>query len=214
MNNELVEINLHGHLGEAIGSKWDLAVESVSEAIHAIEIITKKLNKYLYEKDKEGAQYQVLINGNDFTYEEGKSLNDIETLKNSELVMSIPALKTIDIVPVIEGSDSSTLAIVGGVLLIIIGIFVPVIGAALIIGGIGLIAAGVINLLSSPPQFEDFREIQGGGRASYIFNGPENTTREGGPVPLGYGRLLVGSHVIAASYNISDVETSAGPLTI
>ena len=65
--------------------------------------------------------------------------------------------------------------------------------------------------LSSPPKFEDFRQISDGTKASsYFFNGPENTTREGGPVPVGYGELLVGSQVISASYEIGSQLTSQG----
>ena len=32
-----------------------------------------------------------------------------------------------------------------------------------------------------------------GGPTSYLFNGPVNTVGEGGPVPVGYGTLMVGS---------------------
>ncbi len=61
--------------------------------------------------------------------------------------------------------------------------------------------------MSSPPKFEDFREIDGStGRTSYLFNGPENTTQEGGPVPVGYGQLIIGSQVISASYVIDYID--------
>lgn len=209
----LVNIQLHGHLGQEIGQTWNLAVTSVGEAIHAINCLTGKLYKYLTKKDKEGAQYRVLINGRDFKYNEKPSIDDLESIRTSELAMISNTLKTIDVVPIVEG-DGDIGAIILGVVLVVVGIFVPglgVFGAALIIGGIGLIAAGIINLLSSPPQFEDFR---GGGKQSYLFNGPTNVTNEGGPVPVGYGRLLVGSQVISASYEISDRDASNEPHTL
>ena len=78
-------------------------------------------------------------------------------------------------------------------------------GASLIVGGVGLVAAGIANLLTPMPEFGDFREIEGGGRRSYLFSGPENTVREGGPVFIGYGRLLVGSQVIQSSVQTFDV---------
>ena len=208
----LVNIKLHGHLGAKIGENWDLAVKSVGEAVHAINCLTGKLYKYLAEKDKEGANYRVLINGRDFKYSEKPSIDNLESIKTSELAMRSSLLKTIDIVPIIEGSED-VVAIVLGVILIVVGIILlPAgIGAALIIGGIGLIAAGIINLLSSPPQFEDFR---GGGKQSYLFNGPINVTNEGGPVPVGYGRLIVGSQVTYAAYEVTRLDASAEPLTI
>ncbi len=222
MKEGLVNIKLHGHLGDAIGQTWNLAVNSVGEAAHAINSITGKFYKYLMEKDKEGAKYRVLINGRDFKYSEKPSLDNLESIKTSELGMKFSKLNTIDVVPIIEGAGSDIGAIIVGALLIVAGVIVTglsfggagIIGAALIIGGIGLIAAGIINLLSSPPKFEDFREISGGGRASYLFNGPVNVTNEGGPVPVGYGRLLVGSQVVEASYEVNDVDAATEPLTI
>jgi predicted phage tail protein len=221
MNKKPTNICLHGHLGEAVGRKdWSLAVSSVGEAMRAIEILSKRrLFKYLAEKDKEGAKYHVLLNGRNFIAPEPLDPNRIETIANSELMMQNQNLETIDIVPVVEGAggggqSSSIGAIIVGVVLIIVGIIliaVPFVGAALIVAGIGLIAAGVINLLSPPPKFEEFTE--GRKRVSYLFNGPENTTQEGGPVPVGYGRLLIGSHVISASYEVKDVsvDTPSGP---
>ena len=57
------------------------------------------------------------------------------------------------------------------------------------------------------PEFGDFREIEGGGRRSYLFSGPENTVREGGPVFIGYGRLMVGSQVVQSSIETFDVRS-------
>ena len=64
---------------------------------------------------------------------------------------------------------------------------------------------GMSNLLAEPPEFEDFREIQQiNKRESYLFNGPLNTYNPGGPVPLGYGRIMVGSLTIAYSHEHED----------
>lgn len=218
-----VNIKLHGHLGEAIGSEWKLHVLNLSEAMRAIEILSKRrLYKYLMENDKKGAKYRVLINGKDFKTE--KSLNayetqeDIQHIRESELCLSSLTLKTIDIVPVIEGADA-IVNIILGVILIIIGIIICLapgaqpFGVALIMAGIGLVASGIVALLMEPPTFQDTRDIQGGGTSSYIFQGPQNTIREGGPVPLGYGELIVGSQVISASYSITDVLATQGALT-
>ena len=76
----------------------------------------------------------------------------------------------------------------------------------MVVAGIGLVAAGVQNLLTPDPKFDDFREIEGGGRPSYVFSGPENVIREGGPVFVGYGRLLVGSQVIQTSVDYLDAD--------
>ncbi|CAK0749921.1 Tail assembly protein [Gammaproteobacteria bacterium] len=222
----MVTITLHGEMGKALGkAKWILDVKKVSEAIHAINVLTEnKLNKYLKKHGEDG--FSVVVNNRTLTYGEKLDINDKEIerkIKESQLNLSFKNLQTIDIVPVVVLANSDILNIVLGVVLIIVGVLIAVgtlgggapLSAALIIGGIGIIAAGVINLLSKPPVFEDYREISKGGKTSYLFNGPENVINDGGPVPIGYGRLLVGSQVIAASYNISNipVNTNIIPVT-
>jgi predicted phage tail protein len=218
MKQNLVEVNLLGDLGNVVGKNWKLAVNSVSEAIRFIEYNSKKrLYRYLLEKDKQGVKYRILINQREFLSEKPLTLDNLEGLRNCELVANIENLKTIDIIPVIEGAGGGGAAVILGVLLVIIGITIAIVfsetgigvplGVGIAIAGLGLIAAGVTVLLSQPPKFEPFQQIEAGGNASYLFNGPQNVSREGGPVPVGYGRLLVGSQVIAASYDIHDFET-------
>jgi predicted phage tail protein len=214
----MVEIKLHDGLGDFVGKTWKLNVKKVSEALHAINCLSNgKLYNYLH---KHGADsFQVVVNGRVLEGQETFDPQDpeiIQKIKNSIYNIKLGQLKTIDIVPVYKLADQNTLGIVLGVVLIIVGILVAVgtlgggapLAAALIIGGIGIIAAGVINLLSKPPIFEDFREIQQGGKSSYLFNGPENTVKEGGPVPIGFGTLTVGSQVVSANYEIEYYATN------
>lgn len=214
--NNLVEIHLHGNNWEGLPKQsWKLAVKSVSESLHAINTLTKnKLFAKLLENDKSNIKYEILINKNPCLFAEPPDINNPESLLNSELVMNHPNLKTIDIVPVIEGADADVGLIIAGIALIVVGFFVPgtqglglmLLKGALIMGGIGLVAAGIINLLSTPPKLDDFKGVSK--RGSYMFDGPENTVGEGGPVPLVYGQLLVGSQTIATTYDISNQDAS------
>jgi predicted phage tail protein len=195
-------------LGEHVKYKtWNLAINSVGQALNAIEVLSKrKLYKFLKENDDKGIKYRVLINGRDFLCEKTPTLNDPESIANSELCAQVHGLKTIDIVPVLEGAGgngASIGAIILGVVLVIVGIVVAVagggLGVPLIIAGIGLIAAGVINLLSKGPELQEFTQRQ---KTSYLFGGPVNTINEGGPVPVQYGMGMIGSSVISASYDV------------
>lgn len=214
----MVKVKLHGILGEQVSSNtWDLHASSVGEAIRGIEMNTKKLFKALLENEKKGIKYKLIINNKNFHTKENidvyENPENIKNIRNTELAARRKNLKSIDIVPIIEGADSDILGIltiIAGVVLILVGALAEGVtgglSTALIIAGIGLIAGGITSLLMKPPQFQDFREIDGAtGRTSYLFNGPENTTNEGGPVPIVYGRVLVGSQVISASYKISSI---------
>ena len=219
----LVEIRLHGDLGKKVGKLFKLSVKSAREGFRAINTITRgKFFKYLAEKEKGGAKYQILINESPFLSE--KPLDNLECLKDgsigtSELVIRRDDLESIDIVPIIEGAgggNGQSKGLIGailGVVLIVVGVLVAVgtlgggsiLATGLIIAGVGLVAAGVLVMLSKPPQFEDFRDLDKG-RKSNLFPGPINVTNEGGPIPVGYGQLLVGSQVIAQSYTVRYVR--------
>tara|TARA_Y100000356_G_C11255664_1_gene289950 strand:+ start:558 stop:1454 length:897 start_codon:yes stop_codon:yes gene_type:complete len=213
MNQQLVNVQLHGILAEQVGREdWNISVSSVGEALRAIESQTKKLFKNLIKNDKENVRYRVLINKKDFLYDQEKDINTREGINSSELIRDYKNLKSIDIVPIVEGADFKDIfAIVTGIVLIALGVFTfgatSFLGASLIMSGVGLMAAGIANLLTPMPEFGDFREIEGGGRRSYLFSGPENTVREGGPVFIGYGRLMVGSQVVQSSIETFDVRS-------
>lgn len=213
----MTQVTLHGHLGQAIGKTWKIAISSVGEAMRAIDILSgRKLFKYLREKDLQGCKYRVLINKKPFTGAKNIDMNKIETVTNSDLCLKIKELTSIDIVPVLEGDEGDAAQIIIGVLLIVVGVVLNIyaggaggLGNAMVLAGIGLIVNGIINLLSTPPNPDDYDEKKDDYGTSYLFSGPQNTIREGGPVPVGYGRLLIGSQVIAASYNISHKAAGA-----
>jgi len=222
--SNLVNIKIHGILGEQLGqSEWNLAVKSVGEAIKGIQCNSKKLYQQLLENDKKNIKYRVLINDKDFAIDEGADPDTPEGIASSELVIQRDTIETIDIVPVIEGSDNlmSIITIIIGIALIWTGAGAAIMGAgfssmtamqgAMVLGGIGLVAAGITNLLTPMPKFGDFREIEQGGARSYLFTGPLNTIKEGGPVFVGYGRLLVGSHVIQSASDTIDVDAEVVP---
>ena len=217
-----VKITVHGILAEQMGkSEWALRVENVREAIRGIQSNCKNFYSHLIDNDKKNIKYRVLINEEDFFIEEGKDTNTVEGLKSSQLCLEqISNLKSIDIVPVVEGSDDwfDWFTVILGVALIWVGgVGVAAAGwgsmyGSMVVAGIGLVAAGVANLLTPDPEFDDFREIEGGGRPPYAFSGPTNVTNEGGPVFVGYGRLLVGSQVIQSSTDMFD-EAAGVPFT-
>ena len=213
MNDSLATVKFHGDLGKSIGrDTWKLAVQSVGEAINAVENQCKILCKKLMENDKKNIKYRVLINGKDFVHDNEKDINKFEGLETSELVMK-REIETIDIIPVVEGAGGGDggdiFQTIIGAILVIVGVVLmfngsPELGLALATAGIGLMSAGIANLLTPMPEFDDFRQIEGGGRPSYLFSGPANVIREGGPVFIGYGQLLVGSQVIQSTIETVD----------
>jgi predicted phage tail protein len=234
----MTSITLHGEIAEQVGREsWNLKVNSIKEALRAIQVLSKgKLLKYLIGAAEKSVEYKVLVNKREIMNPENISLEKPESILNSELVMINEKLETLDIVPIIKGAgggggNSTTkgvLALVLGVILIASGIgaaggvtFLGMAGAAggtgatvlsgaLIGAGIGLAVTGVTLLMMSPPKFEDFRKIQqDGSKPSYLFDGPSNVIGEGGPVPIGYGRMKIGSQTVEVSVNNVEMDTKS-----
>lgn len=214
----MVDVELHGILSEKMNkNKWRLAVNSASEAIRAIEANTKTFYKTLIKLDEQNIKYRILINKKDFKYfkNEEDIKNDFEKAFNSNLITNFEEeqLQSIDIVPVLEGASGGLMATIAGIVVAVIGVVLMVFpvtapfGTAILIAGIGLSAAGFLSLMSSPPPYvapefasPDVAGSKSGGGKSYLFDGPTNTAGEGGPIPIGYGRLTVGSKTISATY--------------
>jgi predicted phage tail protein len=135
-----------------------------------------------------------------FTGNENVTLNDLYRQTQ----------QSIKIVPVVSGSGKGPLQIILGAALMF---FAPQLAVSLMpYGAVGAIALttqvlssigfalllqGVGEVFFKPPRTEGPTEAPEN-MPSDIFNGPVNTIRQGNPVPVCYGRLIVGSQVISA----------------
>ena len=194
-------VKLHGKLGRFVGKdEWKLNVSSVGEAMHAVNSQSNdSIRKFFLKRENMYSGYDVLINN--------VKTNPSENVKFNDLTISRDDIERIDIIPVLEGSVIGSWA---GILMGGVGLFYSNSPSAALTS-IMLMVMGVSNLLSEPPKLPEQKAIANPSTDptklanSYLFNGPVNTINEGGPVPLGYGRLIIGSQVIMASHGIRKV---------
>lgn len=78
--------------------------------------------------------------------------------------------------------------------------------AAAIAGNIGLalVLGGVADLITPVPRAPDYGDIDNDPRENFNFSGIQNVTREGVPVPIVYGEMIVGSVVVSAGLNVEE----------
>ena len=209
--SDLVDIKFHGELKKVLKKDYRLAVKSVKEALHAVNMMSgKKLSKYFIQPQNFAKEYRILVNGKDIVGP-SKRLDTPEKINQSEIVLQRSTIKTIDIIPAVQGSSDFL-----DVLIIVVGVVLIVASggsAAFIMAGVGLIAAGASNLLAKPPEFQEFQDNSKTGKRSFIFDGPTNVAGEGRGVPFGYGRLKIGSQTIDATYEITYADADISPLT-
>ena len=187
MSEKIRTIRLYGKLGAKFGRVHRLAVDSAAEAVRALSVLLPGFRQELANSSNRGVSYAVF---------HGKRNLGPEELGHS------PGAEDIRIAPVLQGRKR------GGILQTIIGAVLLVTGAYLANGylmsaGASMMLGGVSQMLSPHPRGLSAKDDPNNG-ASYNFNGPVNTSAQGNPVPLLYGRMLVGSAVISAGIYAED----------
>ena len=199
----MLKVFLHGNLGKTFGKKWEFDVDTPMDVFKAIDANVDGFVKYLAQKDNQGIAYNIFM-------EDG-------FIRPSELYVNQSKKSKMHVIPVVKGSDSENSKTLRGygVLSLITGFALGwagdlidgILGTALNftsnllieIGG-ALLIQGLIGALQDEPDVPE-PELAKASRstASFIFSNPGNNVVQGARVPVGYGRLRVGSHVISSA---------------
>ena len=188
----LTRIVFLGVMGERFGKGWNLAVSSPSEALNLIDVnIGGGVKKWIRENLETYSHYRVICK-----YENGieEDIDEKEYFLERKLV-------EIRFEPILAGAGAVGRIVVGAVLMIAS----PVLGPWAFQVGLSMVIGGVIEALTPRPHMDKVDQSERKDKTSYYFNGPVNTTQQGVPVPLIYGRnVLVGSHVVSAKFVVED----------
>lgn len=180
------KIQLLGELGKKFGKSFSFDVRNPAEAVKALCINFPEFKKHLEESEKRGVAYKVLV---------GKESKAVEELHDPS------GKQSIKFVPVLQGAGGGGLNVIIGAVLIAASFipFLAPISPYLMSAGIAMVIGGVVQMLTPVPTLNaDTSNNQPDNKPSYAFNGGVNTTAQGYPVPVGYGRMIVGSAVISA----------------
>tara|TARA_R110001583_G_scaffold23844_3_gene87541 strand:+ start:313 stop:960 length:648 start_codon:yes stop_codon:yes gene_type:complete len=180
-------VNIHGILAQEYGKSFKFNISNPKDILEAIDCNRSGFIKRLIELQKEGFCYDLIINKKRITHGP-----DMDHMKNPE---------TIDLVPAISG---------GG---IFAGFFTLLAGGGLAATIVkALVFAAISYALAPKPENEALEIEADGSKSSLIFSNNVNTASQGSPVPLGYGRLKVGSQVVQAS--IKSYPQNQDPQTV
>lgn len=185
IGQRIVDVHLHGPLGERFGAKHAFAINNPVEAVAALDA------------NFDGFIPAFKQHGHYLIYADGDWRDGTEAA-------FMPVSKELHFVPRVEGRGF------GG---LIVGALFPAIAgtaAASIIGGVLLsgLLFGISYLLT--PKVKQTATNEGEKDENYAFSGPENVTAQGAAVPLIYGRVHAGTVVVSAGLEL-DVEYAAGP---
>ncbi|WP_413730783.1 tail assembly protein [Sodalis sp. RH22] len=195
----MAKVRFYGDL-KRFGSVFQLEVDTGAEAIRALLFQIPGLRKHLRE-----GRYKVRV---------GENKLDMDTLEKG-MHVRLKQNTEIRITPVVAGAKNAGLfQTVLGAALIAVGVIVggmsfglaAPISAGLISVGIGLMAGGVAQMLTKTPKTNSSSSSTDNGIANNYFSSLENVVGQGDPVPLLYGRMRVGSHVISQGITTDKTE--------
>jgi predicted phage tail protein len=218
-------VKVYGTLRELLGkSRFEFVAGTPAQAMRALLVNFPKLQQWLLDSEKNGIAYRVTV---------GKQ--KIHNDDVSGLFAPWSEREVFSIVPVMTGaSRRGKGTLLFGAALVTTAILFPGAGFALSAGGFtttGVAASGAVGVIA--PGFATASALAAtagnigialmlGGIAQIIspspkppreasrlesnsFSGITQTTRQGVPVPIAYGRLFVGSVVISAGLDIDQV---------
>lgn len=189
-------VKVYGALRQKLGRcRFEFVADTPAQALKALLANFPDLEKWLIDSERNGVGYRVTVGKERVTEDEPDSLH----LPWSER-------EVFSITPVLSGAGGAVGQILVGAALVAAA-FIPFLApVALGIGllGGGLILNGVATLISPTPSLSAGPSSRTGIRdkdavrlESFSFSGIVNTTKQGLPVPIIYGRAFTGSAVLS-----------------
>lgn len=187
----MTTITLHGILAKEFGESFRMKIYKAANVVKAIDVNRRNFNKRIFELSREGLNYTMIV--------DGKKITELEELN----IQKEP--QEIHLVPLVIGSGGAV--IVGGIATVLgagagfasagVGLFLANVATGLIVTAVSM---GLQMMLAPKP--DGGPEISATTKAlseSFAFSNKANVASQGSPVPVGYGRLKVGSQLIQMS---------------
>jgi predicted phage tail protein len=198
---QMTQITLHGILAKEFKKTFSLAIKRPKEVFDAISCSHGNFRNRVVELANQGIHFAVLVDGKKMT-----TMEELSIASDNQ---------KIDIVPLVCGAGRVGAAIA------IIALGVLTAGAGFAIGagmgaaffgsaagfvsttltsvGVGLAMMGLQMALAPKPKMDRPSADVNSAKQSFIFSSKANVAEQGIPVPVGYGRLRVGSAVIQST---------------
>lgn len=197
----LTKVILDGEFEKVVGQReWMLDVDSPAEAIALIEANKPGIRNWIRQHLKDYKICQV----------ECENIEGQKEYLTDDTFQTKRECKTIRFLPIFTGAggNNGVLQAIVGVAMIIVSFFVPaawgatgtMISGGLMGAGAGMVIGAICTMLMSPSTNDDDDD----GTSNYYFNGAVNTTQQGNPVPLVFGRCRVGSAVISSEISVTE----------
>jgi predicted phage tail protein len=181
----MTQVTLHGILAKEFKQSFSLAIKRPKEVFDAISCAHSNFRNRIAELANQGIHFTLLVDGKKMT-----SMEELSIASDNQ---------KIDIIPVICGSGPIGMIVVGAVVALGGAAIGGVVGGLLLSVGVGLFMMGIQMMLAPKPKMERPESVVNSAKQSFLFASKANVAEQGIPVPVGYGRLRVGSAVIQST---------------
>ena len=182
----MTEVFLEGRLGQVLGRRFSFKTKTLKETLNAIEANTSRLRSYFLNSKKRA--FAIFV-------------GDKEVSVDRNLICNVRG-KEVRIIPILFGAVAATAAAIVAA----VGITGTAATVATFVLGAVMAAAlsfGISLLISKLMEPDDPQIVT---TSSFIFGQAENVAKQGLPVPVGYGRFIVGSRVVSVNSFAVDKE--------
>jgi predicted phage tail protein len=203
MNKGLKVVKVYGALRKRLGQcRFEFDVATPAQAIKALCVNFPGLEKWLIDSEQDGVGYRVAIGREKVTEE-----------NVAPLLMPFSDREVFSITPVVAGAGRGAGQIFAGLGIIAASVFIPGLGLGLsgalvtkvgLFGG-ALLLGGIAQAISPQPELNSTLDesVQ---LESFTFSNVVNTSRQGMPCPIAYGRVFVGSAVLSSGLDVDQVQ--------
>ena len=191
---QLKKIKVYGKLRQFLGkSYFEAAVKSPQQAMSFLMANFEGLQKHMNDQF-----YKFKMGGNEVTEE----------------FLSMSGEGDIQIIPVASGAGP----LIFGAVLIGAGAIASTVtsiafisgalATALTTAGVSMIVGGIVDMISPQPKLDisSISDVDPNIRGSYAFNGINNVSSSGVPIPIIYGLVFTGSIVISAGTDTAQIR--------
>jgi predicted phage tail protein len=200
-------VKVYGALRKKLGQcRFQFDVDTPAQALKALCVNFPGLEKWLMDSEADGMNFRVTVGRDKITQESAEGL-----------VLPWSEREVFSITPVIVGAGQGVGQVLAGIGFIalafltggatigLLGLAAPI-AVSTVLGGIGasLILGGVAQMISPQPNMGALTSGREAARLeSFTFSGIVNTSKQGLPVPVAYGRPFVGSAVISSGLDVN-----------
>lgn len=219
-------VKVYGALRKKLGQcRFEFHADTPAQALKALCVNFPGLDRWFVDREGEGMYFRVTV-----------GREKITNAAPEGLVLPWSEREVFSITPVVTGAGRGLTSVLIGIGLIAVSFMLPGAGAfgttsffgaaaattgtagalttlatSLSLIGASLVLTGVAQMISPQPELGFNTGKEAARLESFTFSGIVNTSKQGLPVPIAYGRVFTGSAVISSGLDVDQLRSNITP---